>query len=58
MLRIGGREENLRFEREREIIANNKYVCIYMLREQRFTSRSMVVCRVGGVPYWPCGGGR
>lgn len=29
-----------------------------MLREQRFTSRSMVVWRVGGVPYWPCGGGR
>jgi len=41
-----------------KIIANNKYVCIYMLREQRFTSRSMVVCREGGVPYWPCGGGR
>lgn len=34
------------------------YIYIYMLREQRFTSRSMVVWRVGGVPYWPCGGGR
>lgn len=33
-------------------------MCIYMLREQRFTSRSMVVCRDGGVPYWPCGGGK
>ena len=29
-----------------------------MLRGLRFTSRSMVVWRVGGVPYWPCGGGR
>lgn len=37
---------------------HNKVSCIYMLREQRFTSRSIVVCREGGVLYWPCGGGR
>lgn len=50
-----GKETNRDYEKSSQTI---KYMCIYMLREQRFTSRSMVVCRDGGVPYWPCGGGK
>lgn len=30
----------------------------YMLWKLRFTSRSIVVCRVDDVLYWPCGSGR